>query len=52
MGAAFGALAVADGDDTGKVGGHLDAATVLMAPAGLPPDGLRQVSHGSLQLVS
>jgi hypothetical protein len=51
VGAAFGALAVPDSDDAGKVGGHLHAASVLMAPAGFPPDGLRQVSHGSLQLV-
>src|SRR5215831_850149 len=52
VGAALGALAVTDRNDAGQVGGHLDAATVLVAPAGLPPDGLRQVSHGSLQLIS
>ena len=52
MGTALRALAVTDGNDAGKVGGHFHAAAVLVAAAGLPPDGLRQVSHGSLQLVS
>src|SRR5579863_10726990 len=39
----FGALAVTDGDDVGKIGCDLHAATVLRAAAGLPPDCLRQV---------
>jgi len=52
VGTPLGALAVTDRDNVGQVGGHLYAAAVLVAPASLPPNGLRQVSHGSLQLVS
>src|SRR5450631_2550520 len=50
--AAFRALAVPDGGHAREVGRNLDTAAVVGTPAGLAPDGLRQISHCSLQSIS
>ena len=44
--AVLGALAVADRDDAVEIDGYLHAAAVVLAPAGLPPERVRQVGHG------
>src|SRR5579859_675008 len=46
--APLGALAVADGGDTGKIGGDFHAAAVVGAEASLAPDSVRQVDHFEL----
>src|SRR5690242_10379168 len=45
VGARLGALAVAYRDHAVEVDGHLHTATVVLTPAGLPPDRVRQVGH-------
>jgi len=43
--AILGALAVADRDHAAEIDGYLHAAAVMLAPAGLPPERVRQVDH-------
>ena len=45
VGAPLWALAVANRGDAGQVGGDLNAAAVVRAERGLPPNSLRQVDH-------